>query len=556
VNAKKRNPEAISLRQIAEEQLKQRQSEINGHFSEAGLQKLLHELQVHQIELELQNQELILAKETAEIAVEKYTELYDFAPNGYFSLTETGKIIELNLSGARMLGKDRQHLKGSQFAFLLSPESKSTFSLFLERAFQSNNKETCEVQLLTHDDVQTHFLLTGIVTDKCEQCNLTMIDISETKASHTALHFSLMKYQTLFGLFPVGITITDANGKIIETNLIAQRMLGLDREQQMQRYIDGNDWRIIRPDGSVMPSPEFASVRALKENRQIENIEMGITHEHGQTIWLNVSATPIPIEGYGVAITFSDITGRKLAERELLDAKEHAEESDRLKSAFLANMSHEIRTPMNGILGFAELLKDPDLKGDQQQKFIAIIEKSGARMLNIINNIVDISKIEAGLMEVYIKGTNINEQIGYVYTFFKPAVECKGVDLFYRNALPDGEALIETDPEKLYAILINLVNNALKFTNKGSIELGYENKGEYLEFFVKDTGIGIAGDRQDAIFERFIQAENCDKHSYDGAGLGLAITKAYVEMLGGRIWVKSQLGIGSEFFFTLPWMKI
>ncbi|WP_372794566.1 PAS domain S-box protein [Lutibacter sp.] len=256
------------------------------------------------------------------------------------------------------------------------------------------------------------------------------------------------------------------------------------------------------------------------------------------------------IGSYGTA---QDVTVQKQLDLELIHAKEQAEESDKLKSAFLANMSHEIRTPMNGILGFSELLKSPNLSGDQQQKYIEVIEKSGNRMLNIINDIVDISKIEAGLMDVNLNESNINEQIEYINTFFKPEVEAKGMQLFFKNTLPAKEATIKTDIEKLFAILTNLVKNAIKYSNEGSIEFGYEKKGDYLEFFVKDTGIGIPKDRQKAIFERFVQADIKDKMARQGAGLGLSITKSYIEMLGGKIWVESEEGIGSTFYFTLPY---
>jgi PAS domain S-box-containing protein len=237
---------------------------------------------------------------------------------------------------------------------------------------------------------------------------------------------------------------------------------------------------------------------------------------------------------------------------QLLEAKERAEESDRLKSAFLANMSHEIRTPMNGILGFSELLKTPGLTGDEQQNYIRIIEKSGARMLNIINDIIDISKIEAGLMKIETGESDINEQIEYIYTFFKPEAEAKGMKLSFNKPLPAKEATIITDREKLYAILTNLVKNAIKYTQKGEIVVGYSKKGETLEFYVKDTGIGIPENRQTAIFERFVQADIEDRKALQGAGLGLAITKSYVEMLGGKIWVESEEGVGSAFFFTIP----
>jgi PAS domain S-box-containing protein len=241
---------------------------------------------------------------------------------------------------------------------------------------------------------------------------------------------------------------------------------------------------------------------------------------------------------------------------ELTIAKEQAEESDRLKSAFLTNMSHEIRTPMNGILGFTELLKEPNLSSDDQQDYIQTIQISGARMLNTINSIVDMSKIESGLMKVDIKETNINEKIEFTYKFFKPEVEIKGLQFLVKNSLPSKEVIIKTDNEKVYGILTNLIKNAIKFTFEGSIEFGYEKKGEYLEFFVKDTGIGIPQKQYQLIFERFRQGSESHNRGYEGSGLGLSIAKTYVEMLGGEIWVESEEGKGSTFYFTIPYNSI
>ena len=255
----------------------------------------------------------------------------------------------------------------------------------------------------------------------------------------------------------------------------------------------------------------------------------------------------------GLAVIGRDITDLKKIQDNLTLAKEKAEESARLKSAFLANMSHEIRTPMNGILGFADLLNDSKLSTHEQKEYIGIIEKSGNRMLNIINNLINISMIESGSMEVYSRVCDINQQTEDLYAFFQPEADRRNVQLSFVNSLSKPEAMIKTDREKLFAVLTNLIKNALKFTHEGRIEFGYDKKGQSLEFFVKDTGIGIPLDRQEAIFDRFIQADIKDQKVYEGAGLGLTISKAYIEMLNGKMWVESTEGEGSAFYFTIPY---
>ena len=291
--------------------------------------------------------------------------------------------------------------------------------------------------------------------------------------------------------------------------------------------------------------------RAFRNEQYVftEKIELGHL-----AIYVEVSINPIVVDGkvVGAALYGRDITESKMAELDLIAAKEKAEESDRLKTTFLANMSHEIRTPMNGIIGFAELLKEPGLQGEQQMKFIEIIEKSGTRMLNIINDLINISKIDAGEEELVLTETSLNEVLYYMSNFFTSEAEQKGITLSMICPLPDEKTSILCDREKLYAILTNLIKNAIKFTAKGEIKFGYSLKEDHFEFFVKDTGIGIPPDKQESVFSRFVQAESTLSRGYEGSGLGLPISQAYVEMLGGKIWLKSEPGSGSCFYFTLP----
>lgn len=250
-----------------------------------------------------------------------------------------------------------------------------------------------------------------------------------------------------------------------------------------------------------------------------------------------------------IGVLFEDYFNQR---KTLESAKLKAEESDKLKSAFLSNIAHEIRTPMHGILGFAEMLKTTSLSAEQIQEYIAIIEKSSARMLNTITDLIEISRIESGQTAIDLSLVDIDGQLESMYVIFKPEADKKGIQLIVKNALEIEGTHIRTDREKLDTIFTQLLKNAVKYTKKGSIEIGYLQKGEFIEYIIKDTGIGIEPDKQQSIFGHFTQADNSLSKIYEGAGLGLSITKAYVEMLGGSIWLESESGMGSTFHFTIP----
>jgi PAS domain S-box-containing protein len=398
-------------------------------------------------------------------------------------------------------------------------------------------------------EIRNIFLCVAMIPES-NRSIASLMDITDRKKVEETLRENEEKLQTIIETSPDGIAISSLEGVVryVTKNIVST--WGYDSPEEI---VGRNVMEFIHPE---YREKAVFFMNELINGKFTTSSEYVMLRKDGSTFYCESKANILrdannnPI---GLLYVNRDTTQRKKEEIELIKAKEKAEESDRLKSAFLANMSHEIRTPMNGILGFADLLKQPQLTGEEQQEYIRIIEKSGARMLNILNDIIDISKIEAGLMKITLSETNINEQIEYIHNFFSPETEKKGLSFLVKQLLPSEEARIKTDREKIYAIMTNLIKNAIKFTDNGFIELGYNKKGEFIEFFIKDTGMGIAKDRQHAVFERFIQADINDRHAFQGAGLGLSITKAYVEMLGGQIWFESKENEGSVFYFTIPY---
>lgn len=243
----------------------------------------------------------------------------------------------------------------------------------------------------------------------------------------------------------------------------------------------------------------------------------------------------------------------KTQNKNLTIAKEKAEESDRFKSAFLANISHEIRTPMNGILGFTELLSENDISDDKRKRYLSIVKERGHYLLGVINDIIDVSKIETGHIDLRLEPTSVNELFDDLFNNYFHLANLKNLNLVKTISLPDHDSIMLADRQKLKQILDNLMSNALKFTQKGKVEFGYYLKDDFIQFYVKDTGIGLSESETEVIFDRFNQANKSIGQKYGGTGLGLSIVKAYVEKMGGQIWVNSIKKEGSTFKFTIPY---
>jgi PAS domain S-box-containing protein len=350
---------------------------------------------------------------------------------------------------------------------------------------------------------------------------------------------------------PESIVITNRQSEIIYANPMFFSVTGYTREEIignkasfLQSGFHTSDYYLNLWDTILSGKNWYGEILNKKKN--------------GELFWEYLSISPLMNSKnkitHFVAIK-QDITEKKKNREELIRAKLKAEESDRLKSAFLANMSHEIRTPMNGILGFINLLDSPDLEKELQKGYIEIVKKSGKRLLDTINDIIEVSKIEQGEIEVNSAETDVEEIMQYQYSFFQLQALEKGLQLELESHLTGDNAFIHSDPHKLNSILGNLLRNAIKFTTRGSVKFGNYIENGNLVFFVRDTGKGIPPDRLEAIFHRFVHADMSLTRAHEGSGLGLSISKAYAEVLGGKIWVESTMGKGSTFFVIIPYNR-
>jgi PAS domain S-box-containing protein len=488
---------------------------------------------------------------------ERFRKIFEDSP---FCMLMTGKdlgIIHANSAFCKMIGYAEEELIGLTFRNFTHPDhiSEDEYSILRlvaeeipvyhteKRYIRSDGSiiwGSTTVSIIRNNDGEVHFFLAMIE------------DITARKTAETELEKSFSLQKATLESTADGILVVDNYRKIVQYNQKFTEMWRIPLEimrsgkdevalqfvRDQLKYPDQFVNQVKRlysdPDAITSDMLEFSDGRFFERYSQPQRIG-GIT---AGRVW-----------------SFRDITERKKAEAELIAAKEKAEESDRLKTAFLHNVSHEIRTPMNAIMGFSTLLNEPDVSDSDRKQFIEIISQSGNQLLSIINDIVDLASVESGQMKLNIKEINLNTTLRRISEQFSYKEKPHKITLTLNISLTDKEVDILTDGTKLVQIISNLINNAFKFTKKGKIDFGYELKDDFLEFFVKDTGIGIPPEHQTKIFDRFYQVDSAVSRQYTGTGMGLSICKAYVELLGGKIWLDSNPGEGTAFNFTIPFRK-
>jgi len=528
----------------------------------------------------------ITEKKKVELALieseQKYRQLYESLMDGFAKVDLGGKIIDCNNAFLEMVGYSKDELltltykditpkRWHEFERSLLNEQffKLGYTQQYEKEYVRKDGEIISVELRTYLSFKENLGVTGMWA--------IIRDITQRKRAEIELVKSEEKYRTIIELASDTIILGDENGNIIGANLKATELTGYSTDELMIMNISHlfskstlnniplrydllqegkviiNERLILRKNSSEvhvemnskkMPHNTYISIirditerinaeKSLRENEQLlrkQNAEYQALNEE-----LNETNQKI----------------REINEK-LIVASEKAQESDRLKSSFLANMSHEIRTPMNGIIGFSELLLKPNITPHEINKYVDIITKSSKQLLSIINDIIDISKIEAGQVTINNIPININQALKDVSNLYSVPSKRKNNNIKLSFPEDSDSLTIISDETKINQIVGNLVSNAIKFTTNGEIEIGYAIKVSCLELFVKDNGIGIDPENHTLIFERFRQVEGTSSSSINGTGLGLAISKSLVEMLGGKIWVDSALGCGTKFYFTLP----
>lgn len=472
-----------------------------------------------------------------------------------------GRWIAANNAALEFFHLDREHCIGMSDTEL-SLKDKRFKDVFLECA--KSDEKTWENRGLTRtneiipisDNSEKVFDVIKVPLFKEDGSRESILvyarDITHQKEMESSLLDREKNYRILFENSPIGIFTAKPDGTILEANKELLNILGSPSLEKTKEI------NILKFQPLIDNGYSNKFLTSCKTGKVVK-VEMEYTSKWGKTKWLSSQIVPLKNEKgetEKIYTVIEDISDQKAVEYDLILAKEKAEESDHLKSEFLANLSHEIRTPMNGIIGFSSLLEEEEISAEASKNYLRIIINSANQLLRVIDDILEISKLETHQVIPHPRAVNVNDVMEECFSVFDLKAKEKKLPLYLEKSLDGKEAEIIVDDYKLLKVFNNLLENALKFTFEGYIKMGYELKGEMLEFYIKDTGVGISPANKELIFERFSQEEKEMSRKVGGLGLGLSIAKANVELLGGTIRVESEKGRGASFYVSIRYQPV